>query len=172
MVLPLGLLVHLRVLVTMLKLRVGRYSSCMVAERSLSGEFDSVEAASLVPDHPNVWSDGSLVLDQVSGVSHSGAGFLLSRLRIAGLVVGGVMLMEFDLRVRFRLAGASAPFLGCSLFRELRMWGVILALQSSGAVHLGVDNLRVVRHVGRSLDGKHGSVPIELVKDGDLLLAS
>ena len=31
----------------------------------------------LVPDHPNVWSDGSLVLvlDQVTGVSSSGAGF-------------------------------------------------------------------------------------------------
>ena len=50
------------------------------------------------------------------------------------------------------------------------MWGVILALQSSGAVHLGVDNLGVVRHVGRLLDGQHGSVPFELVKDGDLLL--
>ena len=50
------------------------------------------------------------------------------------------------------------------------MWGVILALQSSGAVHLGVDNLGVVRHVGRLLDGCPGSVPFELLKDGDLLL--
>ena len=50
------------------------------------------------------------------------------------------------------------------------MWGVILALQSSGAVHLGVDNVGVVRHVGRLLDGCHGTVPFELVKDGDLLL--
>ena len=48
------------------------------------------------------------------------------------------------------------------------MWGVIIALQSSGSVHLGVDNLVVVRHVGRLLDGHHGSVPFELVKDGDL----
>ena len=48
--------------------------------------------------------------------------------------------------------------------------GVILALQSSGAVHLGVDNLGVVRHVGRLLDGHPGSVPFELVNDGDLLL--
>ena len=35
---------------------------------------------------------------------------------------------------------------------------------------LGVDNLGVVRHVGRLLDGGHGTVPFELVKDGDLLL--
>ena len=49
------------------------------------------------------------------------------------------------------------------------MWGVILALKSSGAIHLGGDNLGVVRHVGRLLDVDHGSVPFELVKDGDLL---
>ena len=45
-----------------------------------------------------------------------------------------------------------------------------MALQSSSAVHLGVDNLGVVRHVGHLLDGHHGSVSLELVKDGDLLL--
>ena len=45
-----------------------------------------------------------------------------------------------------------------------------MALQSSGAVHLGVDNLGVVRHVGRLLDGRPGSIPFELLKDGDLLL--
>ena len=30
--------------------------------------------------------------------------------------------------------------------------------------------LGVVRHVGRLLDGRPGSVPFELLKDGDLLL--
>ena len=43
-------------------------------------------------------------------------------------------------------------------------------LQSFSAVHVGVDKLGVVRHVGRLLDGHHGSSPLELVKDGDLLL--
>ena len=38
------------------------------------------------------------------------------------------------------------------------------------AVHLGVDNLGVVRLVGRLLDGHRSSVPFKLVKDGDLLL--
>ena len=50
------------------------------------------------------------------------------------------------------------------------MWGVILALQTSRAVHLGVDNLGVVRHVDRLLSGCRGSKPLELVNDGDLLL--
>ena len=52
--------------------------------------------------------------------------------------------------------------------QRVEMWGVILALQSSGAVHLGVDNLGVVRHVWSS--ACHGPVPFELVNDGDLLL--
>ena len=54
--------------------------------------------------------------------------------------------------------------------QRAEMWGVILALQTSRAVHLGVDNLGVVRHVGRLLDGCRGAVPFELVNDGDLLL--
>ena len=48
--------------------------------------------------------------------------------------------------------------------------GVILALQAADGVHLGVDNLDVVRHVGRVLDGNFVSCPNELVKDGDLIL--
>ena len=37
--------------------------------------YDEVEVASSLPDHPNVWTDGSLVLDRVTGISASGAGF-------------------------------------------------------------------------------------------------
>ena len=35
---------------------------------------------------------------------------------------------------------------------------------------MGVDNLGVVRHVGRLLDGNHVSLPYGLVKGGDLIL--
>ena len=54
--------------------------------------------------------------------------------------------------------------------QRAELWGVILALQTSRAVHLGVDNLGVVRHVGRLLSGCRGSKPFELVNDEDLLL--
>ena len=54
---------------------LGCYSSGMVAKWSPSEEYDPVEAASSVLDHANVWSDGSLVLDHIIGVSSSGAGF-------------------------------------------------------------------------------------------------
>ena len=54
------------------------------------------------------------------------------------------------------------------LFRELS--SVILAHQAADGIHLGVDHLSVVRHVGRLLDGNVGSRLTELVKDGDLIL--
>ena len=47
------------------------------------------------------------------------------------------------------------------LFRGLNFGSVILVLQAADAVHLGVDNLGVVRHVGRHLDGSVGSCPAE-----------
>ena len=50
---------------------LGSYSSGMITEWNPPDEYDRFEAASLVPDHPNVWSDGSLVLDQVTGASSS-----------------------------------------------------------------------------------------------------
>ena len=99
----------------------GCYSSGMVAEWSPPDEFDAVEAASLIPDHPNVWSDGSLVLDQVTGVSSSGAGFFAHQSVDFGEIGGGVMLIMFALRVLFCLVWVSALFLVLSsLFKELR----------------------------------------------------
>ena len=72
-----------------------------------------------------------------------------------------------DLQSRRGLCSVPGPL---QSVQRAEMWGVILALQSSGAVHLGVDNLSIVRHVGRLLDGRHGPTPFELGKDGDLLL--
>ena len=54
--------------------------------------------------------------------------------------------------------------------QRAELWCVILALQANDGVHLGVDNLGVVRHVGRILDGRVSSRPCELLSDGDILL--
>ena len=59
----------------LVEVALGRYSSGLVAEWSPSDEFDEARAASSLSDHPTVWTDGSLVLDQVTGVSSSRAGF-------------------------------------------------------------------------------------------------
>ena len=129
----------------------------------LPDDYDRIEAASLVPDQPNVWSDGSLVLDQVTGLSSSGAGFFAHQ-----------SVNLWDDRRRGHVDGVRAvgEVPSCRGFcsvpgplqsvQRAEMWDVVLALQSSGAAHLGVDNVGVVRHVGRLLDGHHGSVPLSL----------
>ena len=59
--------------------------------------------------------------------------------------------------------------------QRAEFWGLILVLQAADGVHFGVDNLNVVdnlsvvRHVGRLFDGNVGSRPVELVKGGDLI---
>ena len=109
--------------------------------------FDAVGAASQMPDDPNVWTDGSLVLDQVTGVFSSGAGFFCSSVRalLGWTSVGTCDQVRPDGEVQS--SRGSVLFLGLSsLFKGLR-WGVILALQSSDAAHLGVDKLGVVRHM-------------------------
>ena len=133
-------------------------------------EFDGVDTASLLPDHPNVWTDGSLVLDRVTGVSACASFFAHQPVtcwdhRRWGHVDQVRPVGDFQSCRDF--CSVPGPL---QSVQRVEMWGVILSLQSSGALHLGVDNLCVVRHVGRLLDGRHGSVPFELVKDGDLLL--
>ena len=59
----------------LVEVALGRYSSGPSAEWCPPDEFDAVGVACLMPDHPNVWTDGSLVLERVTGVSSSGAGF-------------------------------------------------------------------------------------------------
>ena len=70
-----------------------------------------------------------------------------------------------------RVVGSCLGF--CSVpspLQRAEFWGVIFALQAADGIHLGVDNLGVVRHVGRLLDGGGGSRPAALVKDGDFIL--
>ena len=62
----------------LVEVALGRYSSGLITEWNLSGEFDHDRAASSLPDHPDVWTDGSLVLDRLTGVSSSGSGFFCS----------------------------------------------------------------------------------------------
>ena len=94
----------------LVEVAVGQYSSGQISEWSLSDEFDHDRAASSLPDHPNVWTDGSLVLDHLAGVSSSGS----------GTVVGRVTLMLFALILTLRAVEVFVRFLGhFNLFRGL-----------------------------------------------------
>ena len=85
----------------MVETALHRYSSDLLCGWGPSDGYDEVQVASSLPDHPNVWPDGSLVLDHVTGVSASGAGFFsyspedclrgnrwghIDRVRLEGLV--------------------------------------------------------------------------------------
>ena len=150
---------------------LGRYSSGILVGWGPLVGFDAVEAASLLPASPNIWTDGSLVIDRVTGVSSAGAGFFAHQPasywdhRCWGHVAPVRPVGDFQCcRGFFAVPGPLQSV------QRAELWDVILALQSSGAVHLGVDNLSVVRHVGRLLDDRRGPTPFELVNDGDLLL--
>ena len=96
---------------------MGRYSSDLLCGWSPPDGYDEVQVASSLPDHPNVWTDGSLVLDQVTGVSLPPVlGSFLVLLRIAGVAIGGGILMMFVLMVFSVLVG----FLLCSWTSTVR----------------------------------------------------
>ena len=120
---------------------MGRYSSNLLCEWSPPDGYDEDRVASSLLDHPNVWTDGSLVLDRVIGTSASGAGFLSFSLGDCwrGSQWGHVDDICLDGVRRSCRSFCSVPGPLQSVQRA-EMWGVILALQSSSAVHLGVDN--------------------------------
>ena len=154
----------------LVEVALGRYSSGLITEWGPSDDFDHDDAAASLTDHPDVWIDGSLVLDRVTGVSSSGSGFLAHQAERfwRGCRWGHVDGVYPDLdRAYCRGFSSVGPL---QSVQRAEMWGVVLALQTSRAVHLGVDNLGVVRHVGRLLSGCRDSKPFELVNDGDLLL--
>ena len=62
----------------LVEVALGRCSSGLIAEWNPSDDFDHDMAASSLPDHPDVWTDGSLVLDRLTGVSTSGSWFFCS----------------------------------------------------------------------------------------------
>ena len=58
----------------LLECALGRYSSDALTEWQLMVGFDAAAAARRVAAEPDVWTDGSLVDDKVSGSSSAGAG--------------------------------------------------------------------------------------------------
>ena len=48
---------------------LGGYSSGLLCDWGPPYGFDPAAVSCVVPDHPNVWTDGSLVLDKVAGAT-------------------------------------------------------------------------------------------------------
>ena len=139
MVVLLGLLPLMRVLLVFWKVRL----RSILLERQLPADFDVDSAALRVADNPDVWTDGSLIDDKSSGVSSAAAVcFTFRDRRLWSHWNWGHL--DGDVRDN-SVASACRGF--CSVpgplqtVQRAELWGIILALQASSSVHLGVDNL-------------------------------
>ena len=54
-------------------------------------------------------------------------------------------------------------------FQRAEYWGVTLALQAFFGIHVGIDNLNVLRSGARLLQQNNQGKPLPLIPDGDLL---
>ena len=93
-------------------------------------------------DHPNVWSDGSRVMEEVSHFECAGAGVFARVSREAWFrrEWGYLDLMRLDVEDCLEQCGLQT-------LHRTEMW--LLALQSAAAVHVDVDDLNAIRQVGR-----------------------
>ena len=139
---------------------LGSYTSGFLLDWRLPGSFDAESAALHVAGEPDVWTDGSLIDDEVSAVSSSGAGFSSSR---SGRFWAGRSWEHIDDDVQ-----GDGTVASCRGYCSVP--GPLQSVQRAELwAHLGVDNLNVVRHVGRLLDGSPRARSFEILKDGDLL---
>ena len=155
-----------------LEYALGAYSDGICREWNASDQFLSELADSRTSDDPDVWTDGSYLVDDLSGIGAGGKGVYAHQ---SGSGWFDRSLGYLDLRP----ADAGLNMERCTLLvsvpgslqsvQRSELWCVILALQSSSAVHLGVDNLNVVRHVSGILAGRSVRRPFELCVVEDLL---
>ena len=98
--------------------------------------FDADEVAARMPDAPEVWSDGSLVLDSVTGVSAAGAGLFAHQSDNcwSSRLWGHVDRVQLD-RVPHSCSGLVSVRGPLQTVQRAELWVVILALQSSDAIH-------------------------------------
>ena len=146
--------------VNMLECSLGSYSAQVFCDWEASAGVDWDVAASRLPANPDVWTDGSLILDEISGAASAGSG-VYARLRADAWEHR--RWGHFD-ELGITLDGSAASCRGvCSVpgssqtVQRAELWGVVLALQASDAVHVG------------SFDGVRALRPFELKDDGVLI---
>ena len=136
--------------------------------RAPGGGFSLAEGDAPLADAPDVWSDGSLVLDACSGIGVAGCGVYA---HASGAAWFGRMWGHLDLLPPLPDGAGDACGVYCSVpgplqtVQRAEIWGVLVALQGCIRVHVGVDNPNVVNHVSRILDGRCTSKPFSPVTE-------
>ena len=132
--------------------------------------WDAADIALEMPEHPDVWTDGSREdFSSIGGFEVAGAGVYLpaSELAFDGLVWGTAE--EYG-DARLERCRAFLPVPGVmQTVQRAEFLGAIVALQAYWPCYLGIDNLNVARSIGCLLDSDCLSKPLPLVKDGDLI---
>ena len=132
--------------------------------------WDAADIALEMPEHPNVWTDGSREdFSSIGGFEVAGAGVYLPASEIAfdGLVWGTAE--EYG-DARLERCRAFLPVSGVmQTVQRAEFRGAIIALQAYWPCHLGIDNLNVARSIGCLLDSDCLSKPLPFVKDGDFI---
>ena len=153
-----------------LESRLGGYLPHYLGDWATPAHFVYGTGTGFLAADPDVWTDGSLVQDEVSGVCSGGAGVFVPS---SGACWFHRSWGHLDLLPPGDEPGSERSRLYLSVPRPLQtvqraeLWRVITALQA--ARPLGVDNANVVGHVGRIIDRKGLGGPFELLVDGDLL---
>ena len=132
--------------------------------------WDADDIALEMPDHPNIWTDGSREdFSSIGGFEVAGAGVYLPAAEVAfDHSVWGTVEEYGNAQLERCRAFLPVPGVLQSVQRA-EFWGAIVALQAYWPCHLGIDNLNVVRSIGSLLDADCLAKPLPLVKDGDLV---
>ena len=122
-----------------------------------------------VPGAPNIWTDGSREPIPHLDVETAGAGAFVHSPAIIFDSHHWGHAQDLD----DPHEGSSHIFSGVlgpiQSVQRAEYWGVILALQAYSGVHIGIDNLSVLRGGAALLSHKVPRSPLPLMKDGDLL---
>ena len=141
---------------------LGAYPVDFAAAWTPPDYWDADDIALEVPEHPNIWTDGSREdFSSVGGFEVAGAGVYLPAAEVAfDNSVWGTVEEYGD--VRLERCRAFLPVPGVlQTVQRAEFWGAIVSLQAY--------NLNVVRSIGRLLDADCLVKPLPLVKDGDLV---
>ena len=132
--------------------------------------WDADDIALEIPDRPNIWTDGSREdFSSIGGFEVAGADVNLPAAEVAfDHSVWGTVEEYGDARLERCRAFLPVPGV-LQTVQRAELWGAIVAMQAYWPCHLGIDNLNVVRSIGRLLDADCLAKPLPLVKDGDLV---
>ena len=128
---------------------------------------DISDLADGVPDHPNIWTDGSRDEDLDAMVGVAGAGAFVND--VPWVFDGRAWGHAQDLDIGDDAARIFSMVPGAlQTVQRAEYWGAILALQAFMPVHLGIDNKNVCNNIGKIL-ARWSGAPFSLCTDGDLL---